>query len=221
MTLQQAMSRLEACGNESTRKTNAKYGVGSNQFGARMGDIRAIAKEAKIDHELGLELWATENHDARLLATLVMKPKKLSCEELQSLVATIEAPHLADWFMTNVVRKHPAKEALRQLWMQPCPPMQARLGWYLTSDRISKEPEGLDLEAILDRIEGEMLNAPEVVQWTMNFCLAEIGIKFAEHRARAIAIGEQLGVYRDYPTSKGCTSPYAPTWIAEMVNRAG
>jgi len=35
----------------------------------------------------------------------------------------------------------------------------------------------------------------------MNLCLAEIGIHFAEHRKRAIDIGEKLGLYRDYPVS--------------------
>jgi len=25
--------------------------------------------------------------------------------------------------------------------------------------------------------------------------------------------------YRDYPVSKGCTSPFAPIWINEMVRR--
>ena len=55
----------------------------------------------------------------------------------------------------------------------------------------------------------------------MNYCLAEIEINFAEHRSRAIAIaiGEALGLFRDYPVSKGCTSPFAPIWIAEMVRR--
>jgi hypothetical protein len=60
--------------------------------------------------------------------------------------------------------------------------------------------------------------APEV-QWTMNSCLAGIGIHFPKHRERAIAIGERLGIYRDYPVSKGCTSPFAPIWINEMVRR--
>jgi 3-methyladenine DNA glycosylase AlkD len=60
--------------------------------------------------------------------------------------------------------------------------------------------------------------APEV-QWTMNFCLAGIGIHVPALRQRAIGIGEALGVYRDYPVSKGCTSPFAPTWIGEMVRR--
>ena len=52
-----------------------------------------------------------------------------------------------------------------------------------------------------------------------NGALAEIGIHFPKHRKRALAIGEKLGVFRDYPTSKGCTSPFAPIWINEMVRR--
>jgi hypothetical protein len=35
------------------------------------------------------------------------------------------------------------------------------------------------------------------------------------------AIGEMLGIYRDYPVSKGCTSPFAPIWIDYMVSRQG
>ena len=51
--------------------------------------------------------------------------------------------------------------------------------------------------------------------------IAEIGIHFPQHLERAIAIGEKLGAFRDYPTPKGCTSPFAPIWIAEMVRRQG
>ena len=55
----------------------------------------------------------------------------------------------------------------------------------------------------------------------MNATLAQIGITRPELRDRALAIGERLAVLKDYPTSPGCTSPYAPIWITEMVRRAG
>jgi 3-methyladenine DNA glycosylase AlkD len=100
-------------------------------------------------------------------------------------------------------------------------PWAARAGWSLTSGRIARSPDGLDLPALLDRIESEMGKADPAAQWTMNACLAGIGIHFAKHRKRALAIGEKLGVYRDYPVSKGCTSPFAPIWINEMVRRQG
>ncbi|WP_030486915.1 hypothetical protein [Micromonospora chokoriensis] len=38
----------------------------------------------------------------------------------------------------------------------------------------------------------EMKDAPDRLQWAMNHCLAQIGIAHAEHRARAIDIGERL-----------------------------
>lgn len=98
-------------------------------------------------------------------------------------------------------------------------PMAARAGWSLTTDRIVRNPKGLDVPALLDRVESEMGDAAPEVQWTMNGALAEIGIHFPKHRKRALAIGEKLGVFCDYPTSKGCTSPFAPIWINEMVRR--
>ena len=38
---------------------------------------------------------------------------------------------------------------------------------------------------------------------------------------RAIAIGEKIGLYRDWPVSKGCTPPYVPVWVDFMVKRQG
>ena len=95
----------------------------------------------------------------------------------------------------------------------------ASAGWALTTERVAKKPEGLDLPGLLDIIEAEMQAAPERLQWAMNHSLAQIGIEHAEHRARALDIGERLEVLKDYPTPPGCTSPFAPTWITEMVKR--
>ena len=43
----------------------------------------------------------------------------------------------------------------------------------------------------------------------------------AKLRKRAIAIGEKIGLYRDWPVSKGCTPPYVPVWVEAMVKRHG
>jgi 3-methyladenine DNA glycosylase AlkD len=95
----------------------------------------------------------------------------------------------------------------------------ASAGWTLTSKAVVKTPEVLDLAGLLDTIESQMKDAPDRLQWEMNTCLAQIGITHPEHRDRAVAIGERLEVLKDYPTPPNCTSPFAPTWIAEMVSR--
>lgn len=227
MTPEEALARLEALGSEKMRAQYARDsayspGVTGPLFGVKLGDIRTIAKAIKTDHALALQLWETGILEARLLAVLIMKPKALSADELDALVRANETVQVSDWLNSYIVKAHPEKEALRQRWMTgDVPPIAARAGWSLTAERIAKSAEGLDLGALLDRIEQEMPGAHVLPQWTMNTALATIGIHHPEYRERALAIGEALGVYRDYPTPPGCTSPFAPLWIGEMVRRAG
>jgi 3-methyladenine DNA glycosylase AlkD len=219
MTLKEALSRLESLGSEKVRAHNSKFGAGPNQYGVKMGDIRALAKEIKSDHKLGLELWKTGNADARFLAVLILKPIQLSKEEIREMVRSEKFVHIADWFTSYILKQHPDRESLRQEWMTASDPMEARAAWGLTSDLIAKGAGGIDIPGLLNRIETEMAEAAPEVQWTMNFTLAHIGINHPEYRQRCIATGERLGIYKDYPVSKGCTSPYAPIWINEMVKR--
>jgi 3-methyladenine DNA glycosylase AlkD len=223
-TLKDALRELESLGNAGVRAQNAKSGpwgpgAGDNQFGVKHGDIRVLAKKIKADHTLAMSLWETGNIDAQYLAILLIKPKDLSAKEVDRLVRSVTFGWVADWLNNYVVKQHPDKETLRQEWMATGDRWAARAGWSLTAERVVKSPDGLDPPGLLDRIESEMGTADPVVQWTMNSALAEIGIHFPKLRDRAIAIGEKLGIYRDYPCSKGCTSPFAPIWINEMVKR--
>src|SRR5688572_4689357 len=226
MTLEEALRQLESLGNAGVRAQNAKSGpmgsgAGDNQFGVPRGDVRKLANKIKTNHELALALWKTGNVDAQFLAALLINVKLLSADEMERIVKSATWVWVADWLYSYVLKQHADKETLRKKWMTSADRWAARAGWQLTAGRAAKSPEGLDLAALLDRIEREMGAAAPEVQWTMNSCLAEIGIHFPKHRKRAIAIGEKLGIYRDYPCSKGCTSPFAPIWINEMVRRRG
>jgi 3-methyladenine DNA glycosylase AlkD len=128
---------------------------------------------------------------------------------------------VADWLNAYVVAEHPEKEALREKWMKAKDRWAARAGWNFTASRVNKGIDGLDLSALLDRIEKEMPKALPEVQWTMNNTLGAIGIHHPKLRKRAIAIGEKIGLYRDWPVSKGCTPPFVPVWVEEMVRRQG
>lgn len=220
INLKDIVRQLEALGNEKVRLRNKKNGAGDNQYGVQMGDIRKLGAKIKTNHKLALGLWETENIDARLLAILLLKPEKLSASELDNMVRSASFAQLADWLNSYVVKQHPDKETLRQTWMVDKNSWAARAGWSLTARRVAKNPEGLDLPALLDHLESKMPDAAPEVQWTMNTCLAYIGIHHSKLRKRAIKIGETLGIYRDYPVSKGCTSPFAPIWINEMVKRS-
>jgi 3-methyladenine DNA glycosylase AlkD len=221
MTLNETLEQLQALGDARVRAQNAKWGAGDNQFGVSLGDIRKVAKKIRKDHALALSLWETANVDAQFLATLLIDPNELSAEAMDRMVRSITFSRVADWFNSYVVAKHAEKESLREEWMSADDRWAGRAGWQLTAEHVAKNREGLDLPALLDRIESEMADAEPEVQWTMNNTLAAIGIHDPTLRGRAVAIGEKLGVYRDYPVSKGCTSPFAPIWIEAMVSRQG
>ncbi len=207
MTLNEALKQLKALGNAKVRAQNAKSGAGDNQFGVSLGDIRVLAKKTRTDHALALSLWDTGNVDAQFLATLLIKPKKLSAKEMDRMVRSIAFVRVADWLNAYVVRQHPDKEALRQDWMAARDRWAARAGWDLTTERVAKSPDGLDLPALLNRIESEMADAVPEMQWTMNNTLATIGIHFPKLRQRPSPLARRWGFTGTTPCRRGARHP--------------
>lgn len=72
---------------------------------------------------------------------------------------------------------------------------------------------------LLEALEQSMADADAMVQEPMNWCAAQIGIADAGLRGWCIQLGERLRLYKDYPVSKGCTSPYLPIWIESVVGK--
>ncbi|MEN3537128.1 DNA alkylation repair protein [Microbispora sp. ZYX-F-249] len=210
------MTELAGLEDPKAREVNERHG---DDHGVNLGKLRALAKRLKTQHELARRLWETGDSAARLLAILICRPKAFGRDELDAMLREARTPKVHDWLVNYVVKKSPHAEQLRLAWSADPDPVVASAGWALTTERVANKPEGLDLAGLLDVIEAEMKNAPDRLQWAMNHCLAQIGIEHAGHRARAIGIGERLEVLKDYPTSPGCTSPFAPVWIAEMVRR--
>lgn len=217
-TVAEVMDELSALEDPRMREVNARHG---DDHGVNLSRLRALAKRLKTQQDLAQQLWTTGDTAARLLAILICRPGSFGRDELDTMLRSARAPKIQDWLINYVVRKNPHTEELRVLWSADADPVVASAGWALTADRVAKNAEGLDLAGLLDIIEAEMKDAPERLQWAMNTCLAQIGIHHPEHRERALQIGERLGVLRDYPTSPGCTSPFAPAWINEMVRRQG
>ncbi|WP_280420830.1 DNA alkylation repair protein [Nocardia carnea] len=209
-------AELAALEDPKIRAVNEKHG---DDHGVNLTELRALAKQLKTQHDLARELWNTGDGAARLLALLVCRPKAFDRAELDTMLRQARTPKVQDWLVNYVVKKNPYAEELRVSWFTDPDPVVASAGWALTTDRVAKKPEGLDLAGLLDIIEAEMKTAPDRLQWAMNHCLAQIGIDHAEYRARAVEIGERLEVLKDYPTPPNCTSPFAPIWIAEIVRR--
>lgn len=214
--LSEVLAELAAMENPKVRAVNERHG---DDHGVNLSDLRALAKRLKTDDVLARELWASGGTAPRLLSLLLCRPKAFTAEELDTMLRDARIPKVHAWLVNYVIKKSNHAEGMRREWLSDSHELVASAGWALTSDLVAKNPEVLDLSALLDTIESEMRDAPEKLQWAMNHCLAQIGIEHAVYRDRAVGIGERLEVLKDYPTPPNCTSPYAPLWIAEMVTR--
>ncbi|MET1086039.1 MAG: DNA alkylation repair protein [Arthrobacter sp.] len=214
--LSEVMAELSGLDDPRAREVNKKHG---NDYGVNLSKLRALAKRLKTHQDLALGLWNTGDTAARLLALLICRPNAFGRDELDAMLREARTPKVHDWLVNYVVKKTKHSEELRLAWLADPDPVVASAGWMLTTERVAKQPAGLDLTGLLDVVEADMKDAPDRLQWAMNACLATIGIWHSGYRDRAISIGQRLEVLKDYPTPAGCTSPFAPSWIAEMVGR--
>jgi 3-methyladenine DNA glycosylase AlkD len=218
MTLSQVMKQLEDQGDEKVRQRYVRDGAGDNVFGVLLGKIRGLAEALGTNHALGLELWATGNHEARILACMLLAPAALTEKEARALLEPLSNPALVDELVGRVLVHAPIAEALQVRWMDGSQELPRRAGWRLLAGRIARGlAKDLDVRATLARIEQELPAAPYRVKEGINFCLVWIGIHLPAYTAEAIAIGERLGRWDPRPIPKGCTSSYAPEWIAASL----
>ena len=186
----------------------------------KMGDIKKMAKEIKVNHESAMELWRSGHFHARMLAVLIMDKKQLNQDIIHSLARDLELMNedqrirIADWLLANQLTKNHSTIALLQSWEKAEPPILRRLFWYYQARLrwMGKAPPGNSPE-LMDSLEADLVNSEPEVQWAMNFAAAQIGIHEPAYRARCISLGETLGLYKDERVSRGCTPNYLPEFI--------
>lgn len=216
-TVESVVAQLKELEDPKILSVNERHG---DDHAVNLTKLRAVAKDLKKQPELARGLWDTGESAPRLVAILLPKPKDFTADEYDSMLRQARTPKVLDWLVNYLVKKSPVVEELRLRWFDDRDVNVASAGWELTSERVVKKPEGIDLEGLLDQIEAEMVDAPDRLQWAMNTCLAQIGIHHPDLRERALSIGERLEVLKDYPTAPNCISPFAPIWISEMVARS-
>jgi 3-methyladenine DNA glycosylase AlkD len=186
--------------------------------------IRAIAREVGKNAELAAHLWKSGGFSARMLSLLILDLKAVAVPGIQRMIADLEAAdgkeqsQLLDWLIANVIMKKAALKNETAKWRDDPSTLRQRVFWSVQARSVRAENHALN-EQLLYHIERALPAAPEKVQWNMNWCAAQIGIADERLRGRCIALGERLGLYRDYPVSRGCTSPYLPSWIGAVVGK--
>lgn len=186
-----------------------------------MGPLRALAKKLKTDHPLALQLWETGRTDARILATMVMAADKVTAQEAESMLSSLTDSLLVDELASNVLAGSPDADELGKKWRASKDELTGRAGWILLTGKIVRKGlASADCEPILSAIDKQKKAVPTKTAESMMRSLVEIGVRFPEHRQRALDIGERWGKIDDRPVPRGCTPFHAVLWIEAMLRRA-
>ena len=79
MQVQSALTWLKRHGTKRTREGMARYAIPSDHaFGVSMADMKVLAKRLGRNHELAAALWDTGWYEARMLATLIDEPARVT-----------------------------------------------------------------------------------------------------------------------------------------------
>ncbi len=136
MNIKQALEELESLGTAQTRKTYGRHGVDGPMFGVEYGDLHKVVKEIKVDHDLAVGLWASGNHDARVLATMIADPDQMTTKLLTSWIKEVDN-HVICYGLADVIAKSAAGRKQMWKWMQSKVEWSSATGWMCLSVVVS------------------------------------------------------------------------------------
>ncbi|MDQ0730636.1 DNA alkylation repair protein [Arthrobacter sp. B1I2] len=89
--LDAVLAELSMLDDPNVREANQKRG---DDHGVNLTRLREIARRWKTQQEISLDLWATGDTAARLLAALICRPKEFEVDELDTMLCQSRADRL-------------------------------------------------------------------------------------------------------------------------------
>lgn len=222
MKCDQVLGELAALGTAQNRKIYTRHGVTGEQFGVAFGKLRPLARRLAPDATLARQLWASGNHDARVLATLVADPAQIADPELEAWAGDLDSYILADAFSALAARTRLARlkaEEWAARGTEAATDLLGQTGWNLVAHLAVHDPDIPDewFEGRLEAIGEAIHQRPNRTRHAMNNALIAIGLRNPELREKALAAAAEIGPVVVDHGSTGCKTPDAAGYIRRAV----
>jgi 3-methyladenine DNA glycosylase AlkD len=174
----QVIERLKSLGDARAVEGMARFGIqSSNSFGVSVPKLRALAHQIGHDHPLALQLWETGLHDARLLATMVDDPARVTIDQMDKWVRDFDSWDVVDGSCGNLFDKTPFAVAKAKEWCKREEEFVKRAGFVLMAELAVHDKQAKD-ELFLDflpLIIGGASDKRNFVKKAVNWSLRQIG----------------------------------------------
>jgi len=202
MTKTEVMTLLKANRNERGVKNWEKLGVdtgGLKSFGIGLTQLRKLAKQIGRDHKLALQLWGTNNHEAKVIGLLIDEPKKLTRKQAEEQVEGVAAGTLAHVFSScdATLAKAPFVVDLACEWIESEDSLRRRCGYGLIYE-LSKNQRDKELTDeffldCIDRIRERFDQEDTWVLMSMAGALMGIGKRNKKLNKASVKLARKLG----------------------------
>ncbi|MET0764320.1 MAG: DNA alkylation repair protein [Blastococcus sp.] len=189
------LGRLRGLADPSRLPGMARYGIGNGSaLGVTVAELRALAKELGRSHDLAAGLWASGIHEARILASMVEEPRRVSGRQLDDWATRFASWDLCDQVCQNLVRHTPFAWTKALEWSGRPEPFVKRAGFAVMAGlAVADKTSGDDrfeplLRAVAERADDEHA----VVRKGASWALRQIGKRSSGLHARAVETAQEL-----------------------------
>ncbi len=219
---EKTITALEALGTAQNRKVYPRHGVKGPLFGVSYANLRKLAKRLAPDSNLAGELWASGNHDARVLATMVDDPDRIEVHDLRRRLADVDNYVLAD-ALASLAGRSAFRDELAGDWtLVPGDEWAGTVGWSLVGaqamDNGASLPDSYFLKR-LSQIEENIAAAANRVRHSMNGALIAIGCRDPQMRRAAEQTAVRIGKVEVDHGQTSCKTPPALPYLARVWKR--
>lgn len=220
MEAKQTMLLLERKGKAQTRKLYLRHGYAEPLFGVSFANLNALKKQIKTDHSLAEALWKTGNADARILATMVADPTKVTMELGNRWVRESNFRTLTE-YVGRLVSTSPRALELSVRWLTDADPTARKAARMVLIELLAQRrevPVEL-LRDVLQEIERDIHTAENWTRYGMMYALIGIGGYCPELSKESIAAAKRIGKVDFDPGETSCKIPDPVPYIQKMVAR--
>ena len=173
----------------------ARYGIAvEHAFGVSLSVLRPMARTLGLDHDLALALWATGNHEARLLASMVDDPAQVTEEQMDAWAAAFDSWDVCDQVTSNLFDKTPCAYAKVHEWSAADDEWVKRAAFAMAAALAVQDKQAADepFVEILELIRREAGDDRNFVKKAVNWPLRNIGKRDLRLHAAATATAEAI-----------------------------
>ena len=194
MRYDEVIARLKAEANPDNVAGMARYGISTtNTLGISIYTLREIAKELKKDHELALKLWGSGFHEARILASFIDDPEKVTDAQLERWVKDFDSWDVCDQ-VSELISKTPYVLKKIHEWSVNETEFVKRTAFSLIA-KISVHDKKIDdeeFEQFFLLIKSAATDERNFVKKAVNWALRNIGKRNRVLNRRAIEVAREI-----------------------------